>query len=107
MQTSSSREVKAMMPDMMDNMIGGGGFGWLWMLVPLLFWGGLLALVAWVLVRIFPGRRGGSSEGNGATGGNAEEILRARFARGEIDAEEYEKALEVLRVERNVTRGGV
>jgi putative membrane protein len=94
-----------MMPDMMDNMMGGGGFGWLWILVPLLFWGGLLALVAWVLVRIFPGRR--ADEKSGATEGNAEEILRTRFARGEIDAEEYERSLEVLRGERNATKGSV
>ena len=43
-------------------MCGGmmGGFGVLWMLVPLLFWGGLLAIIVWLVVRIFPAQRGGS-----------------------------------------------
>jgi uncharacterized protein (DUF305 family) len=36
---------------------------------------------------------------------SAEEILRARFARGEIDAEEYERSLEVLK-SRGGTAGG-
>jgi len=89
---------------MMDGMMGGGG--WLWMLVPLLFWGGLLAFAAWALIRIFPNRPGGNGD-SGARGESAEEILRKRFARGEIDAEEYERTLEVLKGERNATKGGV
>lgn len=94
-----------MMPDMMDNMMSGGGFGWLWMFVPLLFWGSLLALVAWVLLKIFPGRRG--SESPISSEDSAEEILGRRFARGEIDTDEYERSLEVLRRESNTTKGGV
>lgn len=89
---------------MMDGMMGGGG--WLWMLLPLLFWGGLLAFAAWALIRIFPNR----SDGDGASGTrseSAEEILRGRFARGEIDADEYERSLNVLKGERDVTRGGI
>ncbi len=81
-------------------MMGGWGiFGWLWMLIPLLFWGGLLALIAWAIVRIFPGQRAG--DGGSPRGGPrpAEEILRERFARGEIDAREYEERLRVLRGE--------
>jgi putative membrane protein len=89
---------------MMDGMMGGGG--WLWMLLPLLFWGGLLAFAAWALVRIFPNR---SSDDRGAGGQeeSAEEILRKRFARGEIAAEEYQRSIEVLKGERDVTRGGI
>ncbi|MCA3748647.1 MAG: SHOCT domain-containing protein [Rubrobacter sp.] len=67
--------------------------GWLWMLVPALFWIGLLALIAWAIVRIFPSNRGGGE----ARRDPAEEILRERFARGEISAEEYERGLETLR----------
>ena len=88
---------------MMDGMMGGGG--WLWMLLPLLFWGGLLAFAAWALIRIFSNRSG--SDGISAREDSAEEILRKRFARGEIDAEEYERSLEVLKGERDVTRGGI
>jgi len=89
---------------MMDGMMGGGG--WLWMLLPLLFWGGILAFAAWALIRIFP-NRGGDNQGSGAPEDSAEEILRKRFARGELNAEEYERSLEVLRRERNTTKGGI
>jgi putative membrane protein len=66
-----------------------GAWGVLWMLVPLLFWGGLLAVIAWAVPRIFSGWHGGGE-------GSAEEVLRRRFAKGEIDAEEYEERLRVL-----------
>lgn len=89
---------------MMDGMMGGGG--WLWMLVPLLFWVGLLAFAAWTLMRIFP-NRGGDNGSPGVREESAEEILRKRFARGEIDAEEYESILEVLRNERGAVKNDV
>jgi putative membrane protein len=88
---------------MMDGMMGGG---WLWMLLPLLFWGGLLAFAAWALIRIFPNQSSGS-RGSGLLEEGAEEILRKRFARGEIDAEEYERSIEVLKGEISATRGGI
>jgi putative membrane protein len=50
---------------------------------------GLLAVVAWGVTRLLPSLRGGRA-------GSAEEILRERFARGEISAEEYVKTYEVL-----------
>jgi putative membrane protein len=80
-------------------MMGGfdgamGTFGGLWMLLPLLFWGGLLALIVWAAGRIFPERRGG--ERSEIRGRSSEEILRERFTRGEIGAEEYERSLSVL-----------
>nr|MBA2713288.1 hypothetical protein [Rubrobacteraceae bacterium] len=68
-------------------MMGGfnglmGSFGWLWMLAFLLFWGGLFALIVWAVLRFLPYRR---SEGRPERRGeSAEEILRERFARGEI-----------------------
>jgi putative membrane protein len=76
-------------------MMGGwGAFGWLWMLIPLLFWGGLLTLIVWAIIRVFPGQ---NNERREFQGESAEEILRARFARGEIEAEEYESSLQTLR----------
>ena len=48
-----------------------------------------LAVASWRLTRILPSRRGERA-------GSAEEILRVRFARGEISAEEYVKSYEVL-----------
>jgi putative membrane protein len=52
---------------MMGGWNGGmmGAFGWLWMLIPLLFWGGLLALIAWAVVRVFPGGHAGACDERG------------------------------------------
>lgn len=75
---------------------GWGAFGWLWMIIPLLFWGGLLTLIVWAVMRIFPGGSAGSTPREGSAR-SAEDTLRERFARGEIDAEEYEERLRVLR----------
>lgn len=83
---------------MWSAMMGGGmmgGTGLLGMLPMLLFWGGVLALVAWLVVALFRGDRG--EEGSGASRDAAEQTLRERFARGEISTDEYEKSLEVLR----------
>jgi putative membrane protein len=80
-----------------DGMMGGWGiFGWLMMITQILFWGGLLAVIIWAVMRIFPNRRaeGGGSEDRADS---AEEILRARFARGEIEDEEYERSIGILR----------
>lgn len=87
---------------MMD---GWGAFGWLWMLIPLLFWGGLLAVIVWSVMRISPNWRtdDGRSE---VSGDSAENVLRERFARGEMDTEEYERSLEVLRSGRSTLKGG-
>lgn len=89
---------------MMDGMMSSGG--WLWMLLPLLFWGGLIALAIWALIKIFPNRDGGDGTSRNRED-SAEEILQKRFARGEIDAEEYERSLEVLKDRENVTKGGI
>jgi uncharacterized membrane protein len=48
----------------------------------------LALLAAAVVVAVWPGMNGE---------GSAEEVLRRRFARGEIDAEEYGKLLATLR----------
>jgi len=72
------------------------GWSWMWMgLMMVLFWGGLIVLVA-LLLRV--GRFGGRKDQTGtpAPGPDATEILRARFARGEITEDEYRKSLTVL-----------
>ena len=80
---------------MMDDMMGG--FGWLWMLAPLLLWVGLLVLVVGLMIRLFPSLRGKDS----SRSNDAEGMLRERFARGEIDSDEYESSLRILREEPN------
>lgn len=63
-----------------------------WMMgIGLLFWLVLLGLAVWLVGRA-TGRERAEPRGEAA-----EEILRRRFASGEIDAEEYERRLEVLR----------
>ncbi len=76
------------------------GFGWFFpglFFIPffLIFW----VLVVALLWGIW--RRGGSRRWyRGGDGKPAEELLADRFARGEIDEEEYNKRLEVLRTHR-------
>ncbi len=68
-----------------------GGWGWLWMLVPVL----VVALLVWLLVR--------NSRQDQATGGVGRpdplRTLEERFARGEIDQEEFERRRSALRDE--------
>ena len=74
----------------------GGGLGTILTLL-------VLGLVIWAIIKVFPDwqdrvsldRRVDSRRED-----SAEETLRQRFARGEIDAEEYEDRHRVLREER-------
>ena len=63
----------------------------------IVFLGGLVAAVVWLGVRIFPKVR--RDERLEAPRDSAEEILRERFARGEITAEEFQRSIEILRGE--------
>src|SRR5215218_1819110 len=77
---------------------GHDPLGELWepeVLLLILFLGGLVAVVTWLVVRIFPKVR--RDERPEAPRDSAEEILRERFARGEITAEEYQRSIEILR----------
>ena len=73
-------------------MMGGGGG-----LILLL----LLGLVVFALIKVFPDWQDRVDLNNrreeDRREDSAEETLRQRFARGEIDAEDYERSLEVLR----------
>lgn len=66
------------------------GGGWLMMGIGMLIWVALIALVVWLVIR---------AVGRPGTGGSesAEDLLRRRYASGEIDAEEYQSRLETLR----------
>jgi putative membrane protein len=80
---------------MMNQWYGMSGAGWLTMTLVVLALAGLVAAVAVALVR------GPTTDRRPReTGGDAERILADRFARGEIDAEEYESRLGTLRGER-------
>ncbi len=65
-----------------------GGFGWMW-LMPIffiIFWG----LVIWGIVALVRGL-GGSRDADSSTTDSALEVLKKRYARGEINKEEYEE----------------
>ena len=79
-----------------------GGFGGFVMGFGIILWLAVIALIVWAVVRIFPNQ---DQESRGSAGGPPEEILRRRFAEGEIDAKQYERSLEVLKGAR--TKGGV
>jgi uncharacterized membrane protein len=83
-------------------MMGGGGG-----LILLL----LLGLVVFALIKVFPDWQDRVGLNNrreeDRREDSAEETLRQRFARGEIDAEDYERSLEVLRHGRASERSSV
>lgn len=68
-----------------------GGFG----IFGMLLWIAVIALAVWAVVRLIRGRTDG--ERSQERTDPAEETLRQRYARGEIDAEEYERSLATLR----------
>ena len=74
-------------------MMGGygmmAGMGWLGLVLMALFWVGVILLVVWGLSNAFPTRRQ-------AVEPDAEEILKRRYAKGEISREEYVQASETL-----------
>jgi len=62
----------------------GMGFGGVFMWI---FWIVLILLVVWAVASLFGGRGGG----RGREEKTALEILEARYARGEIEREEFER----------------
>lgn len=67
---------------------------WLWMV---LLWGGLIAVIAlavWAVARTF-GRRTAAPRRDDANQ-RAQELLAERYARSEIDTDEYRERLEAL-----------
>jgi putative membrane protein len=80
------------------------GFSWGWMifggLIMLLFWGGLLIAVFFIIRAALRSdtRQGPRRNGSPATGSKTPlDILKERYARGEISKAEYEQMREDLR----------
>lgn len=68
------------------HIVGLGWGGWLvGALLMLLFWGGLITMVI-LLIRAFSGSKSSSM----SAGETAVDILKKRYARGEISKEEYD-----------------
>ncbi len=68
---------------------GPSGWGWLMMVLGSLFWIALLALIVVVIMRLWPGA--GTFRSSAPHEDEALSILRQRYARGEIDLEEFER----------------
>ncbi len=63
-----------------------GGFGWWWVL-PMLFFMAIVGLIIWAVVAAVSHS---SAPPEAKSGDSALDILRQRYARGEISREEYE-----------------
>ncbi len=69
-------------------MLGGSGWMWFMPIFMILFWG----LVIWGIVTLVRGLSGPrSSDSTAPTADSAVEVLKKRYARGEIGKEEYEE----------------
>jgi putative membrane protein len=70
-------------------MMGGWGMGWFGMIFMIIFWGliivGLVLLIRW-LIQITSGK----GQTGVRTGSNAMDILKERYAKGEISRDEFE-----------------
>lgn len=73
-----------------------GPGGWIWIAWMILFWGGLLAATIYLIRHRHPAPEATSP---------AEMLLAERYARGEIDAEEYRRRQAVLREHPGSTGG--
>lgn len=78
---------------MMPGYGGMGGWGWLFMLLSSLTFVALIGVAVWLLVRATG--PGGTPQPRDTTG-SAREILAQRYARGEIDEQDYQQRLKTL-----------
>ena len=81
---------------MMGNDWGGGG-SWFWMLGGLLVVIGAILLVVWVVTRTSRARQ---TPTQGSSDPPSNQVLKERFARGEITAQEFEQANKTLGPDR-------
>ncbi len=84
---------------MMGYGLGYGLGGWLGMIGMMLIVVAAIVLVAWLIGRVAPAS-GSSASSAPAAGHDAIEILKTRFARGEITKDEFLAARQALEGER-------
>jgi putative membrane protein len=83
-----------------DTMMGYGWAGWgdgFWMFVGLLLMIGFVLLIVWAISIV---SRAGNAPTHDPSRSRPSEILRERFARGEITEQEFEQAKKVLGPDR-------
>lgn len=78
---------------MMDYGLGMGIFGVVWMLI---FWGGLIALAIWLIRLLFPSTEARRRDDHEVLS-SPQEILKTRYAQGELTAEQYQEMLQTIR----------
>jgi len=76
---------------MMGFGLGMGGFGLIWML---LFWGALILLAVWLVSLLFPAAK--KPDQDDSNSHSAPEILKQRYARGELNQEEYQQMADTI-----------
>lgn len=68
------------------------GWNWGWMalgsILMLIFWGGIIALIVWAIIRF---TRHETSGNTSSSGRNPLDIAKERYARGEITKEQFEQ----------------
>ena len=74
--------------------MGGAPMGWMWLWLVLVLAG--LALLAYLCVRLAQSGQGTSLTTPDPPGSAAQRILAERYARGEIDEDEYRRRRDVL-----------
>ncbi|HXV42951.1 MAG TPA: SHOCT domain-containing protein [Anaerolineae bacterium] len=77
---------------MMGFGLGMGLLGFIWML---LFWVGLIILAIWLVGLLFPSMKTRQDTDNQKTL-SAQEILKTRYAQGELTAEQYREMLQTV-----------
>ena len=80
--------------------LGFGMGGWLSMLGGLLLVAGVIVLVVWLVGKVGQSQQAPQGQATPPAGGDAIEVLRVRFARGEMTADEYLAAKQTLEVGR-------
>ena len=78
----------------------GFGFGGFGLIVMAFFWVAIIAIAVWVLGKIFPRVTGSSSSHSGEWRNDLslspQEILKQRYARGEVSKAEFDEILRDL-----------
>ena len=68
----------------------GMGFGGIGLILMFLFWGGLIFGGVWLVKTLFASNQQNQSGNSASTQSSPHEILDQRYARGEIDRDQYE-----------------
>jgi len=74
------------------------GFGLIFMV---LFWVGLIVLAIWLVGLLFPSTKNQNNATDNSRPAFAQEILKTRYARGEITHDQYQEMLQTLQKGRH------